>query len=63
MTDKKSLETLINKTFERYADKLIEYKNGKTDLFGFFLGEMIRLTKGKANPVLIEEILKEKLKY
>jgi len=63
MTDKKSLETLINKTFERYAYKLLEYKNGKTDLFGFFLGEMIRLTKGKANPVLIEEILKEKLKY
>jgi len=62
MTDKESIEALIDKTFARYTDKVVEYKNGKTNLFGFFVGEIIRLTKGKANPVLIEEILKEKLK-
>lgn len=62
MTDKESIEALISKTFARYTDKVVEYKNGKTNLFGFFVGEIIRLTKGKANPVLIEEILKEKLK-
>jgi len=35
-----------------------DYKNGKTKLFGFFVGQVMKETKGKANPKIVNEILK-----
>ena len=37
------------------------YKNGKTKLLGFFVGQVMKETKGKANPTLVNEILRRKL--
>jgi aspartyl-tRNA(Asn)/glutamyl-tRNA(Gln) amidotransferase subunit B len=37
------------------------YKAGKTKLMGFFVGEVMKATKGKANPALVNKILKDKL--
>ena len=43
-------------------DKLTQYKSGKVKLFGYFVGEVMKVYKGKANPQLVNEILKTKLK-
>ena len=39
-----------------------KYKSGKKKLFGYFVGEVMKASKGKANPQLVNEILKTKLK-
>ena len=44
------------------ADKVSEYKSGKEKLYGFFVGEIMKASSGKANPKLVNDILKEKLK-
>ena len=43
------------------GDKVAEYKSGKDKLFGFFVGSVIKESKGKANPALVNDILKKKL--
>ena len=55
------LETLIDKIIDDNREKAIEYKNGKEKLFGFFVGQAMKVSGGKANPQLINEILKKKL--
>ena len=42
-------------------DKVAQYKSGKEKLFGYFVGEVMKASKGKANPQLVNEILKKKL--
>ena len=60
-SDPKALEELIEKVIQNNADKVAEYKSGKDKLFGFFVGQAMRESKGKGNPQLINKILKEKL--
>ncbi|MEY3434550.1 MAG: hypothetical protein RLZZ195_17 [Pseudomonadota bacterium] len=55
------LEKIIEKVLKENADKVAEYKSGKDKLFGFFVGSVIKESKGKANPALVNEILKKKL--
>ena len=43
-------------------DKVTQYKSGKVKLFGYFVGEVMKASKGKANPNLVNDILKTKLK-
>ena len=43
------------------ADKVAEYRAGKDKLFGFFVGQVMKATGGKANPALLNERLKTKL--
>jgi len=40
-----------------------EFKSGKDKLFGFFVGQVMKISGGKANPKLVNEILKKKLKW
>ncbi len=56
------LEKMINGVLKNNSDKVLEYKSGKVKLFGFFIGEIMKVSSGKANPILINEILKSKLK-
>ncbi len=42
-------------------NKVKEYKSGKDKLFGFFVGQVMKISGGKANPQLVNEILKKKL--
>ena len=44
------------------SKKVTEYKSGKEKLYGFFVGEIMKASSGKANPKLVNDILKEKLK-
>ena len=60
-SDPKALEELIEKVIQNNADKIAEYKSGKDKLFGFFVGQAMKESKGKGNPQLINKILKEKL--
>ena len=60
--DPKELEKMILKTLEINKDKVDQYKSGKDKLFGFFVGEVMKLSAGKANPQLVNEILKKLLK-
>ena len=60
-SDPKALEVLIDKIINDNREKAIEYKNGKEKLFGFFVGQAMKASGGKANPQLINEILKKKL--
>ena len=41
---------------------MAEYRSGKDKLFGFFVGQVMKASKGKANPSLVNELLLEKLK-
>ena len=43
-------------------DKVEQYKSGKAKLFGFFVGQVMKVSGGKANPQLVNDILKNKLK-
>ena len=60
-SDPKALEALIDKIINDNREKAIEYKNGKEKLFGFFVGQAMKVSGGKANPQLINDILKKKL--
>ena len=61
-SDPKELEKLIDKVVNDNQDKVKEYKSGKEKLFGFFVGQTMKVSGGKANPQLVNEILKKKLK-
>ena len=60
-SDPKELEKLIDKIINENFDKVKEYKSGKEKLFGFFVGQVMKVSGGKANPKLANEILKDKL--
>jgi len=61
-SDPKALEALIDKVIVDNPDKVKEYKSGKEKLFGFFVGQVMKISEGKANPQLVNTILKSKLK-
>jgi len=60
-SDPKALEILIDKVVIDNPEKVKEYKSGKEKLFGFFVGQVMVASKGKANPQLVNDILKKKL--
>ena len=56
------LTKIITEVISKNKDKVEEYKSGKEKLFGFFVGQVMKVSEGKANPILVNEILKIKLK-
>ena len=61
-SDPKELEKMINEILTKNKDKVDQYKSGKEKLFGFFVGQVMKQSGGKANPQLTNEILKKLLK-
>ena len=61
-SDPKELEKIIEKILTDNKDKVEQYKSGKDKLFGFFVGQVMKISGGKANPQLANQILKDKLK-
>ena len=61
-SDPKELEKIIEKILTENNDKVEQYKSGKDKLFGFFVGQVMKISGGKANPQLVNQILKNKLK-
>ena len=61
-SDPKELEKIIEKILTDNKDKVEQYKSGKDKLFGFFVGQVMKISGGKANPQLVNQILKDKFK-
>jgi len=61
-SDPKELEKMINEILDQNKDKVDQYKSGKDKLFGFFDGQVMKVSGGKANPQLANDILKKLLK-
>ena len=61
-SDPKELESIIDKILVDNKEKVEQYKSGKDKLFGFFVGQVMKVSGGTANPQLVNDILKKKLK-
>ena len=62
VTDLSEIESMVNKVIDDNPDQLKQYLEGKDRLFGFFVGQVMKESQGKANPAHVNQILKEKLK-
>ena len=62
ISDKEELTKIIDEILSNNQSQIEEYKNGRTNIFDYFVGQVMKNTRGKANPVLTKEILTEKLK-
>jgi len=58
-SDTDSLKVFAEQAIAKYPDKVLEYKNGKTRLIGLFMGEVMKLSKGKADPKIANQIVQE----
>ncbi len=61
ISDTGALEGLVDELLAREAEKADEYRAGRTKLLGFFVGQVMKATGGKANPKLVNELLRAKL--
>lgn len=61
VSDKDELDGIINKILDANSSQVEAYRNGKTNLFDYFVGQVMKETRGKANPSITKEILKNKL--
>ncbi len=61
ISDADALSAAIQQVLDANPDKVAAYRNGKTGLLGFFMGQVMRLTGGKANPQVVRELLEQAL--
>jgi aspartyl-tRNA(Asn)/glutamyl-tRNA(Gln) amidotransferase subunit B len=61
VTDTGAIESAIDQVMAQHGDKVAEYRAGKDKLFGFFIGQIMKATSGKANPAMLNDLLKKKL--
>ncbi|MBI5971120.1 MAG: Asp-tRNA(Asn)/Glu-tRNA(Gln) amidotransferase subunit GatB [Deltaproteobacteria bacterium] len=61
LSNETDIAAMIDAVIKANPDNLAKYKSGKDKLFGFFVGEVMKAAKGKANPAVVNRILKEKL--
>jgi aspartyl-tRNA(Asn)/glutamyl-tRNA(Gln) amidotransferase subunit B len=61
ITDTSAIERAIEEVMAKNPGQLAEYRSGKDKLFGFFVGQVMKATQGKANPAQLNELLKKKL--
>ena len=61
ISDKGEIEKFVDEVLNNNPVNIEKYKNGKTKLLGFFVGEVMKLSKGKANPATLNKLLKKKL--
>ncbi len=61
LTDSAAIEAAIDTVLAAQADKVAEFRAGRDKLYGFFVGQIMRATEGKANPALVNQLLRKKL--
>jgi aspartyl-tRNA(Asn)/glutamyl-tRNA(Gln) amidotransferase subunit B len=61
VTDRGTIESAVDGVLAAHPEKVAEYQSGKEKLLGFFVGQVMKATKGAANPALVNELLKAKL--
>ncbi len=59
ITDEGAIKAIVQKVVDANPNQVEAYKNGKTNLLGFFVGQVMKETKGRANPKTVNELLKE----
>jgi len=61
VTDVAAIEAVVLKVLDNHSAQVAEYRNGKTKVLGFFVGQVMKETRGKANPKIVNEVLRKKL--
>ncbi|MFH1830784.1 MAG: Asp-tRNA(Asn)/Glu-tRNA(Gln) amidotransferase subunit GatB [Pseudomonadota bacterium] len=61
ISDSSEIETVIDKIIADSTKQVQQYKDGKANVFGYFVGQVMKATKGQANPNIVNELLKKKL--
>ena len=61
VSDTAEIEKIVQGVIDANSGQVEQYRSGKTRVFGFFVGQCMKAMKGKANPVVVNEILKQKL--
>ncbi len=61
VSDDGAILTIIDEILTANEDKVAQYKNGKDKLFGFFVGQVMKASRGSANPAKVNQLLKQKL--
>ena len=61
VTDTAAIEAIIDNVIASNPDNVTAYKNGKTNLMGWFVGQTLKLSQGKANPAIVNQLVKAKL--
>lgn len=61
ISDIDELEKIVKRVIEAYPDEALRFKNGELKLMGFFVGMVMKETKGKANPKVVNELIKKML--
>ncbi len=61
VSDTGAIEGIIDEVLAENADKVEQYRGGKDKLFGFFVGQTMKKSQGKANPGMVNELLRKKL--
>ncbi|MEK6605608.1 MAG: Asp-tRNA(Asn)/Glu-tRNA(Gln) amidotransferase GatCAB subunit B, partial [Nitrospirota bacterium] len=61
VSDEGALEKIIDEVVDKNPQQLAQYKSGKEAVFGFFVGQVMKSSGGKANPAKVNELLKRKL--
>jgi aspartyl-tRNA(Asn)/glutamyl-tRNA(Gln) amidotransferase subunit B len=61
VNDDSAILEIIDEVLQKNPDKVEQYRNGKDKLFGFFVGQTMKASKGSANPQKVNELLKERL--
>jgi aspartyl-tRNA(Asn)/glutamyl-tRNA(Gln) amidotransferase subunit B len=62
ITDESAIAKIVDDVIAQNADQVAQYRSGKDKVFGFFVGQVMKLSKGQANPDSVNKLLKEKLK-
>ena len=58
ISDEGAIKELVQKVVDAHPNEVEAYKNGKTNLLGFFVGQVMKETKGRANPKTVNELLR-----
>ncbi len=61
MSDAGELTGMIDEILAANADKVKEYQDGKSKMFGFFVGQVMKKSKGQANPQMVNDLIKERI--
>jgi aspartyl-tRNA(Asn)/glutamyl-tRNA(Gln) amidotransferase subunit B len=61
VTDTGAIEAAVDAVLAKEAAKIAEYRSGKDKLFGYFVGQVMKATQGKANPALVNDLLRKRL--
>lgn len=61
VSDENLIESIIDRILSSHEKEITEYKNGRTNIFDFFVGQAMKETRGKANPIITKDLLHKKL--